>query len=346
MMQIRLKSRSILWCLGFTSLLIGTVSCKQPSNAPVIDDSGTSTKSSADAAEREKTQREIDELRQRLAAAERARQEEEANKTKTEEPEVSSSREIPFSSMFSASALELTKEVERLGRTEFREILQSNNSFEYDSETSSSDEASWKCMNSVTVKSKNDYIYWDDVVVDKTCMDSSADMDSFRLRSKGYVQCEKSDTSVLDGKKLVEIAPDGPDQVCKGRSGKYIIEMSVTFGQSVIGGRMLADSKFSMKGPDNGACKFTVADQVTSFDTCVTINSTKWSSEIPDLNRTDWTRITTNSLKAGNNDRFYSSGSVDFVINDWTGTVSYSGPEVFPDYTATDGSTKDSGKIQ
>ena len=55
--------------------------------------------------------------------------------------------------------------------------------------------------------------------------------------------------------------------------------------------------------------------------------------------------ISTNLVTQRNKDIYYSSGTIDFTINNWKGTMSYTGPNTAPTYTASSDTESMSGRF-
>ncbi len=158
--------------------------------------------------------------------------------------------------------------------------------------------------------------------------------------------CEGADLSSLDGKGMEEIG--SMDSLCKGNMTMLThfntsIRANFTENGNVLTFEIVEFHAES--GPDNTHCKLNYdATLKTTSSDCQTVN--KSVSSYNGALEANYLKTIPKDLKSNeaSMSRWFSSGSIDLEINDWSGSMTFNG-ENSPSYTLTKGAETKSGTL-
>lgn len=149
-----------------------------------------------------------------------------------------------------------------------------------------------------------------------------------------YMSCDLSD---LDGKSNEGEALAERFEACaRGRHWSYtnVESTARTAGTDSKGGFTY---QIAMMTEDGKPCEIATDDDGIRPGPCIHISR----SNSLGMNR--FVKLVGKDLESEPRSEYYSSGTYEFTINDWQGTMTYSGPLVLPKWTATRGADSAAG---
>lgn len=163
----------------------------------------------------------------------------------------------------------------------------------------------------------------------------------------GELSCEGSDFSALDGKSITDLEGDTSTQTCATKRTYLLNSSASTKGEVVYGEKTYNfDSTYASaeSTADNQACVNEVKDGVYSaLGSCRRVDITV--SNYNGQTEASFFMTESKDLKWELNKPWFSSGSMSVMLNDWSGTVTYTGSDAAPTYTLTKGGETVSGSF-
>lgn len=164
------------------------------------------------------------------------------------------------------------------------------------------------------------------------------------------MQCTGSDFARFNGKKFAEVAKDPSlSRNCKGAKTYGVMNNTET-NVSVVSTAVGQESEATMqikeltKGLNGEFCRMTRNDKGFSIDDCVIAGRTVMPRAVAkgvDFSspQGDSYSLKFSGIKAMNEtDMWFASGKVNVLLNNWKGTVTYSGGATSPKYSMSNGS--------
>ena len=185
--------------------------------------------------------------------------------------------------------------------------------------------------------------------------DLAYDTATFTFSFQYYGQCYGSDLSSLNGTTLLEIRnTEQSSQLpfCAQEVSRAInvgMDFGLTFTPSNAAGTLHLDLDIKLAHVDsnNRSCQKFATDAGILFENgCSDYNVTSTSIELKDLSGSvtsaetsvDFSKITSNDLvQAASGDQWYAAGKKDITINNWTGSMTYTGGAINPTFSLTGG---------
>ncbi|MFK7823938.1 MAG: hypothetical protein AB8G05_07270 [Oligoflexales bacterium] len=170
----------------------------------------------------------------------------------------------------------------------------------------------------------------------------------FEFKNFYNIKCAGVDFTKYEGRKFSEIEKELEDETSECTSQEYLFNMFLSFDMSAqstedesINVNIKTVSK-NFKGTKNfEACILSESESswVTSDD-CIFVEVSEQEMQFGTGDPTyenSYTRLTPSSLVESTNKTslWYQSGSIEAMINDWTGTLNYSSIDTAPTYEIT-----------
>lgn len=160
--------------------------------------------------------------------------------------------------------------------------------------------------------------------------------------------CPGFDTSVYNGKKATELFED--ENPCNGNATlkhlsnfEMILDFSLKFAEGEF---KMTSTEISMEGtPAGGACTWNVSNQIHSSteDGCHYVEVGNQTT--PEGSTVNYGKFEYKNISRNQKGLWYLGGTIEATINNWKGTLTYSGADAAPTYDNwTDGTTTVSGK--
>lgn len=191
----------------------------------------------------------------------------------------------------------------------------------------------------------------------KSCFsgESASPVESFQLEFFSRVECPEDDLSSLNGKTLAEGFEFGSIlDFCK--QSKKITQFNWTRADSVMNffGKIHSVSKNGMASTAGKGCELTVQDGLISYGDCIKYHrETQEVLEAPkpsagkegltiNPNNKLFT-LTMTGLVGDGRSPFFNSGKASFRLNNWVGTMGYTGSDKSPVWSAEGSAELQSG---
>lgn len=184
------------------------------------------------------------------------------------------------------------------------------------------------------------------------CVDGTdgISVSSFSISVYLALTCAGGDFSDYDGQSLFASTDDEDDffaeEPCDGLTSSLILNMEMAIEMS-DGESTLTSNSFDFLGTDSlGACTETLSGTTfTLANDCVSVSSS--SSSFDGQTTSNFARLAYTGI-TGEGDgsaTWFSAGTIAFVLNNWTGTLTFTGSETAPTYEMTDGTSTLSGSL-
>ncbi|RYZ81286.1 MAG: hypothetical protein EOP04_24285 [Proteobacteria bacterium] len=158
--------------------------------------------------------------------------------------------------------------------------------------------------------------------------------------------CEGKDFSALNGKTLKEAAT-ALEGECEGKITNFESSLSSSKGTITLAGQTIKfdiETTTANSKSDGTACVATIANGVRTENGCVSVEKTV---DAIDPTNNSFRKTTSNNLtwNEANPGDYYDSGSFSVVVNNWSGTITYSGATTPPTFSITNGTTTETGTL-
>ncbi len=162
------------------------------------------------------------------------------------------------------------------------------------------------------------------------------------------VTCTGKDLSSYDGRSFEEISETEDDFECEAGSMLTNFSMDASTRISYQGKSMVSailSQSFSGNASGEGCAYTKTETESTQADGCMEIesNSDSQSGDGANESSSEYTKFTSTGLKGTKGGTYHSAGSKAFVINNWTGTLTFTSASTPPTYEASAGSLSASG---
>ena len=161
-----------------------------------------------------------------------------------------------------------------------------------------------------------------------------------KLKVLFHIICATSDLSHYNG---LPSSTLNDERLCLDDAWtKTRSEVQSNFEVSFNGTEIKSQSNHANFGPEGGFCRLTKnGDSITTSDQCSIIEKTFHETKGAQLVNGEYSffKMTTSGLNHGTNpsDQWYASGSADIQINNWQGSVAFTGSQQAPTYKLNNG---------
>jgi hypothetical protein len=223
---------------------------------------------------------------------------------------------------------------------------------------SSADECQKQLGKSIRIKASSTELSMDGSGTAKDCTpngsDSSTIISNGQLRVQVYLKCNDTDLSKFDGQSYQDFKL--ADVKCGDGQMTYALQYNTKQVTKTSDLELTAEISFraTQFRSDGSPCRISKGGSGSSIDECVhartsvatgvTATGSKASSigNPRSLFPTSFAEFTWRGVEFNKpSDRLFSGGKIDFKIQNWSGSMSYSGAE--PKWTATDGKSNKDG---
>ncbi len=222
------------------------------------------------------------------------------------------------------------------------------------------DSACGKLFDALVIKANAKSVLLNTTIDSTACSNQDKKNDTFRFTQMTrkmllYVSCSSGDLSSMDGKTLSSPEVINLLKLCK--NGVMRSEIKTNGKRTSIepeNSYNIEETHTIYMGDQNlKGCKFNVSKNIVTYpEGCIAVEKSDYIVKRSDgvQKVADFAKYTNNGVKSdatSTTDVWYRSGTIDVTVNDWKGTLTYTGSANPPSYVLTqgDGSTAITGKL-
>lgn len=178
-------------------------------------------------------------------------------------------------------------------------------------------------------------------------------IESFKLAMFMRMECPDDDLSALDGKTIFEASSiTSTDGFCSRSSIRRQISWSRVNAEMNLFGKIKTTSINGMASTNGKPCEMSVHEGAVTYGDCIRYERQTDDLPVDNGQRSGGLKMTADNkiimvnltgVTGDQKSRFYTSGTANFRVNNWSGQLAYGGAEREPTWTAESEGHKKSG---
>lgn len=219
----------------------------------------------------------------------------------------------------------------------------------YNNDPDNSDDDCASVIGAKQLKASEKMVQLDHTIDIAKCM-GEPKIRSAKIRIFFQLECDSGDFSDLNGKTMHQaedrLNDDCPGTISRGISqSEFFLEWAYTDDSKETKFKQVI--RESMATEAGGICVSELKSGVWQFDECVKTSVTTFTDATVDGKKIDMDNIykkaVSRGVQAKTKDTYFSKGSFNIIINDWSGTLTNSGADKAPSWKMSKGEEKAEG---